>query len=76
MDIYELREELLEEALEYLEEKFKTQKKFAKMYFEHRLSQGQPIDSYTSFMPAIHTVQEAIDLAKQMEAYIMGTAAK
>jgi hypothetical protein len=75
-DIKELREELLEEAMEYLEEKFKTQKAFAKMFFKHKLSQGIPIDNYTAYMPQIYAPQEAIDLAKSMEAYVVGTNVK
>jgi hypothetical protein len=71
-DIHELREELLEEAMEYLEEKFKTQKAFAKMFFKHKLDQGIPIENYTNFMPIIYAPQEAIELAKAMEAYVMG----
>jgi hypothetical protein len=75
-DVHELREELLEQAMEYLDCKFRTQKKFAKLFFEHKLKQGVPIDNYTSFMPTIYTPQEAIDLAKAMEAYVVGTNAK
>jgi hypothetical protein len=71
-DIHELREELLEEAMEYLDCKFRTQKKFATLYFEHKLKQGIPIDNYMSYMPQIYTPQEAIDLAKAMEAYVVG----
>jgi exoribonuclease II len=70
-DIHELREELLEEAMEYLDTKFRTHKKFAKLFFEHKLKQGVPIDSYTTYMPQIYTPQEAIDLAKAMEAYVV-----
>jgi hypothetical protein len=73
MDIYELREELLENAMDYLNCKFKTQKAFAKMFFEHKLTQGAAIDSYSSYLPQIYVPQEAIDLAKAMESYIMGT---
>jgi exoribonuclease II len=77
MDVYELREKLLDDALEYLEERFDMHKKFAKMYFKYKLTQGLPVENYTTFMPPIHSPQEAIDLAKQMEAYIMaGSAAK
>lgn len=76
MDIHELREELLEQAMEYLDCKFRTQKKFARLYFEHKLKQGLPIDNYLSFMPTIYTPQEAIDLAKAMEAYVMGNNGK
>ena len=75
-DIHELREELLEEAMEYLDCKFRTQKKFAVLYFEHKLKQGTPIDNYLSYMPQIYTPQEAIELAKAMEAYVVGTNAK
>ena len=77
MDIYELREKLLDNALEYLEDRFDMHNKFAKRFFEHKLVQGLPVDSYQTFMPQIHNPQEAIDIAKQMEAYIMaGNAAK
>jgi hypothetical protein len=72
MDIHELREELLEQAMEHLDCKFRTQKKFAKMFFEYKLKQGIPIDNYMSYMPQIYTPQEAIDLAKAMEAYVVG----
>ena len=34
MDVYELREKLLDDALEYIEERFDMHKKFAKMYFK------------------------------------------
>ena len=71
-DIHELREELLEEAMEYLDCKFRTQKKFAKLFFEYKLKQGIPIENYTAYMPQIYTPQEAIDLAKAMEAYVVG----
>ena len=71
-DIHELREELLEHAMEYLDCKFRTQKKFAMLYFEYKLKQGIPIDNYTTYMPQIYTPQEAIDLAKAMEAYVVG----
>lgn len=73
-DIHGLREELLEEAMEYLDCKFRTQKKFAKMFFEYKLKQGIPIENYTAYMPQIYAPQEAIDLAKTMEAYVMGTS--
>jgi hypothetical protein len=72
MDIHELREELLEHALEHLDCKFRTQKKFALMFFEHKLKQGVPIDNYLPFMPQIYTPQEALELAKAMEGYVMG----
>jgi hypothetical protein len=72
MDIHELREELLEHALEHLDCKFRTQKKFALMFFEHKLKQGVPIDNYLPFMPQIYTPQEVLELAKAMEGYVMG----
>jgi hypothetical protein len=74
LDIKELREELLEHAMEYLDEKHKTQKSFAKMFFKHKLTQGVPMDTYMTFMPQMYTPQEAIDLAKAMEAYVTGNA--
>jgi hypothetical protein len=70
-DIHELREELLEHALEHLDCKFRTQKKFALMFFEHKLKQGVPIDNYVSFMPQIYTPEEVLNLAKAMEAYVV-----
>jgi hypothetical protein len=70
-DIHELREELLEHALEHLDCKFRTQKKFALMFFEHKLKQGVPIDNYISFMPQIYTPEEVLNLAKAMEAYVV-----
>ena len=72
MDIHELREELLEQAMEHLDCKFRTQKKFALMFFEHKLKQGVPIDNYMSYMPQIYTPEEVLGLAKAMEAYVMG----
>ena len=72
MDIHELREELLEHALEHLDCKFRTQKKFALLFFEHKLKQGVPIDNYLPFMPQIYTPQEVLELAKAMEGYVMG----
>jgi len=75
-DIHELREELLEHAMEYLDCKFRTHKKFAILFFEHKLKQGIPIESYTSYMPTIYTPQEAIDLAKAMETYVVGGNSK
>jgi hypothetical protein len=72
MDIHELREELLEHALEHLDCKFRTEKKFALMFFEHKLKQGVPIDNYLPFMPKIYTPQEVLELAKAMEGYVMG----
>lgn len=75
-DIHELREELLEHAMEYLDCKFRTQKKFAKLFFEYKLKQGVPIDNYISYMPTIYAPQEAIDLAKAMEAYVVGGNSK
>ncbi|NDH29919.1 MAG: hypothetical protein EBX72_05445 [Betaproteobacteria bacterium] len=72
LDIKELREELLENAMDYLDEKHKTQKCFAKMFFQHKLTQGIPIENYTNFMPIMYAPQEAIELAKAMEAYVMG----
>jgi hypothetical protein len=42
------------------------------MFFEHKLKQGVPIDNYLSFMPQIYTPQEALELAKAMEGYVMG----
>jgi hypothetical protein len=76
MDIHELREELLEHALEHLDCKFRTQKKFALMFFEHKLKQGVPIDNYLPFMPQIYTPQEVLELAKAMEGYVMGANGK
>jgi len=76
MDIYELREELLENAMKYLDEKFQTQRAFAKMFFKQKLTQGAAVDSYSTYMPQIYVPQEAIDLAKSMETYIMGTNGK
>ena len=70
-DIHELREELLEHALEHLDCKFRTQKKFALMFFEHKLKQGVPIDNYISYMPQIYTPEEVLNLAKAMEAYVV-----
>ena len=70
-DIHELREELLEHALEHLDCKFRTQKKFALMFFEHKLKQGVPIDNYVSYMPQIYTPEEVLNLAKAMEAYVV-----
>ena len=70
-DIHELREELLEHALEHLDCKFRTQKKFALMFFEHKLKQGVHIDNYISFMPQIYTPEEVLNLAKAMEAYVV-----
>ena len=72
LDIKELREELLENAMDYLDEKHQTQKCFAKMFFKHKLTQGIPVDNYTNFMPQMYSPQEAIDLAKAMEMYVMG----
>jgi len=71
MDIYELREKLLDDALEYLEDRFEMHQKFAKMFFKHKLTQGLPVDNYAAYMPPIHTPQEAVELAKLMESYIM-----
>ena len=70
-DIHELREELLEHALGHLDCKFRTQKKFALMFFEHKLKQGVPIDNYVSYMPQIYTPEEVLNLAKAMEAYVV-----
>jgi len=75
-DIKELRGELLEEAMDYLKQRFNIQKSFAKMFFEHKLTQGMPIENYTNYMPTIYSPQEAIDLAKQMESYVVGTTVK
>jgi hypothetical protein len=75
-DIHELREELLEHALEHLDCKFRTQKKFALMFFEHKLKQGVPIDNYISFMPQIYTPEEVLNLAKAMEAYVVSGNSK
>ncbi len=75
-DIHELREELLEHALEHLDCKFRTQKKFALMFFEHKLKQGVPIDNYVSFMPQIYTPEEVLSLAKAMEAYVVSGNSK
>jgi len=72
LDIKELREELLEHAMEYLDEKHQTQKCFAKMFFKHKLTQGMMVDNYQSYMPQIYTPQEAIELAKAMETYVIG----
>jgi hypothetical protein len=44
------------------------------MFFEYKLKQGIPIENYTTYMPQIYAPQEAIDLAKTMEAYVMGTS--
>ena len=76
LDIKELREELLEHAMEYLDEKHQTQKSFAKMFFKHKLTQGMMVDNYQTYMPQIYTPQEAIDLAKAMEAYVTGNNGK
>ena len=75
-DIHELREELLEHALEHLDCKFRTQKKFALMFFEHKLKQGVPIDNYVSYMPQIYTPEEVLNLAKAMEAYVVSGNSK
>jgi len=72
LDIKELREELLENAMDYLDERHQTQKCFAKMFFKHKLTQGISIDNYTNFMPQMYAPQEAIELARAMEMYVMG----
>lgn len=74
MDLAELREELLEEALEMLENKYKTHKKFAKMHFAHILTTNGKIESITQYMPTMYSTEEAIAMAKAMEAYVLGNA--
>jgi len=75
-DITALRKDLLEEAMEYLEERHSTQKKFAKMFLEEKLKLGLPIESYGSLIPQMYTPQEAIEIAKIMEGYIVGITPK
>ena len=47
-DIHGLREELLEEAIEYLDCKFLSCTKFAVLFFEHKLKQGISIENFYS----------------------------
>ncbi len=46
-DIHGLREEFLE-VMEYLDCKFRTQKKFAVLFFEHKLKKGTLIKNFYS----------------------------
>lgn len=47
-DIHNLRKDLLEEVVEYLDCKFHTHKKFAVLFFEHKLKQGISIENFYS----------------------------
>ena len=73
MDLTELREELLEEALEMLENKYKTHKKFAKTHFSYLLANNGKIENMQQYMPSMYTVDEAIAMAKQMDSYALNT---
>jgi len=72
MDLPELREELLEHALEMLGTKYKTSKKFATIHLEHALASNAKIDNIQAHVPQMYTVEEAINTAKLMEMYVLG----
>ena len=72
MELYELRKELLDDAEEYLRKKYKIQKCFAKMTFQQLVKSGQKLETeWQKYMPPMHTIDDIVALAKQMETYVL-----
>lgn len=72
MELPELRSELLETAQEYLDDHYKIKRKFGEIAFEAALKTGtKTLANHLEFMPEMYTMQNVIQLAKQLEEYVI-----
>lgn len=69
MDLTELRAELLETVLEHIELEHKRHKHFYKAQLK-QLTGPQPQEVWDRYKPKEHTIQEVMQMAKQLEVYI------
>jgi hypothetical protein len=71
MDLTELRTELLEMVLEHVELEHKRHKQYNKAQLKYlTLSGPQPQEVWDRYKPKQYTMQEIMQMAKQLEVYI------
>ena len=71
MDLSELRLELMELVLDYMEHQHKLHKPYNKLVLESVQAMGpKTVAELEPYKPKLHSIQDAMQLAKVLETYI------